>query len=37
VNEARLQQLARPATAELLLDVNLGIRPVSDLYQLLEE
>jgi hypothetical protein len=37
VNEARLQQVARRATAELLVQVELGIRPVSDLLQLLEE
>jgi len=37
VNEARLQQLALRATAQLLLEVDLGIRPVRDLLQLLEE
>jgi hypothetical protein len=37
VNEARLHQAARRATAQLLLDVELGVRPVRDLLRLLEE
>jgi hypothetical protein len=37
VNDARMRQAARRATTELLLDVELGTRPVTDLAQLLEE
>jgi len=37
VNDARMRQVARRATAELLLQVELGTRPVTDLLQLLEE
>jgi hypothetical protein len=37
VNHARLERAARRATAQLLLEVDLGVRPVSDLYPLLEE
>ena len=37
VNEARMRQAARRATAELLLQVELGTRPVTDLLLLLEE
>jgi hypothetical protein len=37
VNEARLRQAALRATAQLLLEVELGTRPLRDLLQLLEE
>jgi ribosomal protein S16 len=37
VNEARLQQAALRATAQLLLEVDLGARPARDLRQLLQE
>ena len=37
VNEARLQQAARKATAQLLLDVELGVRSPLDILKLLEE
>ena len=37
VNEARLQQAVRRATAQLLLDVELGVRSPLDLLRLLEE
>jgi hypothetical protein len=37
VNEARLSFAARRATRQLVFDVYVGRRPVSDLYQLLEE
>jgi hypothetical protein len=37
VNEARLRQAARRATAQLLLEIELGSRPITDLLQLLEE
>jgi len=37
VNEARLRQAAWRATAQLLLEVELGARPLTDLLQLLEE
>jgi hypothetical protein len=37
VNHARSERAARRATAQLLLEVELGVRPVSDLYPLLKE
>jgi hypothetical protein len=37
VNDARMRQAAYRATAQLLLEVDLGVRPVSDLLQLLRE
>jgi hypothetical protein len=37
VNQARMEHAARLATAQLLLEVQLGVRPVTDLLQLLEE
>jgi hypothetical protein len=37
VNEARLRQAARRAAAQLLLEVDLGARPVTDLLRLLRE
>jgi hypothetical protein len=37
VNEARIRSAARRAAAQLVLDVELGRRPVTDLLQLLEE
>jgi hypothetical protein len=36
-NDARLEQAARREAAKLLLEVDLGVRPLSDLYPLLEE
>lgn len=35
VNEARLRQAARRATAQLLFEVEMGARPVTELLQLL--
>ena len=37
VNEARIRRMARRATTQLLLEVQLGTRPVTDLAHLLEE
>lgn len=37
VNDERIRQAARRATAELLLDVDVGTRPVTDLEVLLGE
>lgn len=37
VNQARLQQAVRRATAQLLLEIDLGVRSPLDLLQLLEE
>jgi hypothetical protein len=37
VNEARARRAALRATAELMLEVDLGARPATDLLQLLEE
>jgi hypothetical protein len=37
VNDARLRHLATREAASLLLDVQFGVRPVTDLLQLLEE
>jgi hypothetical protein len=37
VNAARMRDAAVRATAQLLLEVDLGARPVSDLLRLLEE
>jgi hypothetical protein len=37
VNEGRWQAAARQATAQLLADVYFRRRPVTDVYQLLEE
>ena len=37
VNEARFTYLARRATRQLLVEAYFGARPVSDLYELLEE
>lgn len=37
VNEGRYRAAARRATAELLAEVYFGRRPLTDLYQLLEE
>jgi len=37
VNDARVEHLARGATADVLLGVQLGTRPVTDLLQFLEE
>jgi hypothetical protein len=37
VNEARVQHAARRAAAQLILDVELGRRPVTDLLYFLEE
>ena len=35
VNDARMQQAARRATAQLLLEIELGARPITDLTRLL--
>jgi ribose 1,5-bisphosphokinase PhnN len=37
VNEARLRQAARRATAQLLFEIDMGARPVTDLLKLLKE
>jgi len=37
VNEARIRHAARRAAARLVLDVELGRRPVTDLLVFLEE
>jgi hypothetical protein len=35
VNDARMRQAARRATAQLLLEIELGARPITDLTRLL--
>jgi hypothetical protein len=37
VNDARMRQAARRATAQLLLEIELGARPITDLTRLLDE
>jgi hypothetical protein len=37
VNEARLRQAARRAAAQLLLEIDMGSRPVTDLLKLLRD
>jgi hypothetical protein len=37
VNDARMRQAARRATAQLLLEIDIGARPITDLVRLLEE
>jgi hypothetical protein len=37
VNDARMRQAARRATAQLLLEIEIGARPITDVLQLLKE